>query len=117
MKYVGATNVPDWGTDQDPPGYTLSLDVSSNGTYLYSKTYTDDARGRCGHTGDGWVFPSDHNYTSSAICWSYNKTAFSTNLHWMGGNGSDVVGSAFSGGELRFGASSNPTSSAAIYVK
>jgi hypothetical protein len=80
MKYVGATNVPDWGTDQDPPGYTLSLDVSSNGSYLYSKTYTDDTRGRCTHVGDGWVFPSDHNYTNGIVGYNaaYNSETAST---------------------------------------
>lgn len=116
MKYVGSANAPSWGTDQDPTAYTLYLDSSSNGNYLYSKAYGNDTRGRCTHVGDGWVFPSDHNYTNSAICWSYNKTAFSTNFHWMGGNGNEnSTGYSYSGGELRFGL--NSTSSAAVYVK
>jgi hypothetical protein len=116
MKYVGATNVPTWGTDQDPPGYTLSQDPSSNGVYLFSRVYTDDTRGRCGHENNGWYWPSDHNYTSSAICWSFNQNTFATNLHWMGGNGNtDGVGFAYSGGEIRWGL--NSTTSMAVYVK
>jgi hypothetical protein len=116
-KYVGTQNIPAWGTDLDPTGYTWSLDSSSNGQYLYAKTYGNDTQGRCGHENNGWYWPSDHNYTNNAICWSFNANTFASNLHWMYGSGStdSSTGGGYAGGEVRFGKDS--FTSMAIYVK
>jgi hypothetical protein len=116
-KYVENTNMPNWGTDRDPTGYTLSLDSSSNGNYLYSKTYTNDPQGRCQHaSGANWIWPSDHNYSNDAICWGFYPLWFGSNLHWMGGNGNvSGTGYSYAGGEKYFG--NNSSTSMAVFVK
>jgi hypothetical protein len=113
-KYVENTNIPSWGTDRDPTGYTLSLDPSSNGNYLFARTYSNDTRGRCTHNSGSFQWPSDHNYTSDAICWGFYPGYFGSNLHWMGGSGGGT-GTAYASGEKYFGATSNDAM--AVYVK
>lgn len=115
-KYVENQNMPQWGTDRDPTGYTLSLDSSSNGTYANSKTYTNDAQGRCTHdSGGAFMWSSDHNYSNAAICWGFYPGWLGSNLHWMGGNGdSSSIGYGYAGGEIYFGRTSN---AAAVYVR
>ena len=106
--------MPQWGTDRDPTGYTLSADPSSNGNYLYSKTYTNDPQGRCGHASSQWQWSSDHNYTNDAICWGFYPGWFGSNLHWMGGAGGGS-GYSYAGGEKYFGQSSG--TAMAVYLK
>lgn len=115
-KYVENQNMPQWGTDRDPTGYTFSLDSSSNGNYLYARTYTDDTRPRCTHSSGVYMWSSDHNYTNAAICHGFYPQWFGSNLHWMGGNGDSAgIGFAYAGGEIYFGNNSN--SAMAVYVK
>ena len=93
-------NLPLFGTDLDPTAdYTLSLDMSSNGTYNYVVRYQNDTRGRCNHVTNVWI--SDHNYnatsiiappTSLPICWTIGIDRVVTNLHWMSGLGTQSSG-------------------------
>jgi len=109
-----------FGTDLDPTSnYTLSLDMTSDGSYEYSCTYTNDARGRCNSTTNYWI--SDHNYNgtfngsappnSAGVpqCWTIGTDRVVTNLHWMSGT------SVGSGGNLALG--SGADTSFAIYIK
>lgn len=113
-KYVENTNMPSWGTDRDPTGYTLLTDPSSSGNYLYSRAYGNDPQGRCGHAASQFQWSSDHNYTNDAICWSFQPGWFGSNLHWMGGAGGGSS-YAYAGGEKYFGNSSS--NSMAVYLK
>lgn len=120
LEYSSA--MTDWGTDQDPTSnYTFRLDPTSNGTYSFFGTYSNDTRPRCEHgSGQDWRWFSDHNYSytggtlpaglNSAQCFSHRSTYFGSNLHWMSG-----IANAQSGGELRWG--EGATSSYAIFVK
>lgn len=109
LSYTGT--LPPFGTDLDPAGtYTMSLDMTSDGTYEYSATYVDDPRGRCNHTTNFWI--SDHNYNGSfsatppynsiPICWTIGFDRVVTNLHWMSGLASQSAGSTLWGSEAPF---------------
>lgn len=125
---VASGTLGNWGTAIDPTTtHTLSLDMTSDGTYEYSCTYTNDTRSLCGPdnywsgVGGGAIWYIDHNYngTFSAsppnssgvpICYGFDATGFGTNLHWMSGL------STGSGASIGWGGTSN-SSSAAIFIK
>lgn len=121
FEYSAGTIAP-WGTLFDPTAnYTLKLDMTSDGTYEYYATYSNDARGLCGHGGNtSWQWVSDHNYAyvsgsipsslNTAQCWGHYPNYAGTNLHWMSG-----IAGVQSGGEILWGNLS--TNSYAVYVK
>ena len=114
-RYEGGQALSNWGTGQDPTSsYGLDLDLTSNGTYDYQTTYTDDTRALCtsccSHIANIWV--SDHNFnatgtlptgTSHPICWTFGTTHVHTNLHWMAKDNSS------SGGTVSWGGSGSGT--------
>lgn len=99
-KLIYNGTLPPFGTDLDPGQYTLSLDMTSDGTYEYSATYLEDSRGRCNHTTNFWI--SDHNYNgtfsstppvnSTPVCWTIGFDRVVTNLHWMSGLAAQSAG-------------------------
>lgn len=101
-KLAYTSTLPVFGTDLDPTSnYILYLDMTSDGSYEYYCTYTNDTRGRCGHVPSYWI--SDHNYNgtfntppplnSVPICWTIGASAVYTNLHWMSGLATQSAGS------------------------
>ena len=113
-------NLPSWGTDLDPTGYTLRLSTNSSSTYQFFCTYTNDPQGRCGHGSSQFQWISDHNYFSSSnsfpaglgipICWGHYPQWTGTNLHWMSG-----IANTQSGGEIYWG--KNAASGFYIYIR
>ena len=117
-KLIYHGTLPPWGTDIDPQfGYSLSLDMNSDGGYDYAADYVVDGRGRCNHTTSYWI--SDHNYSATwmpqapynsvAMCWTIGGDRVVTNLHWMSGL------STQSGGDANWGGVS--TTAWAIYIR
>lgn len=122
--FTSSGTLGNFGTDVDPTTtYDLKLDLTSNGTWDHSVTYTNDTRGRCGHTAAGSkVWYSDHNYNYStstingigtAQCWSIGTNAIGTNLHWMASDSS--VDNGQSDGDVYWGV--NSIASAALWIK
>jgi len=124
---VNSGTLGNFGTAIDPTvSYTLSLDTTSDGTYDYSCTYTNDTRSLCGPNsywsgvGGGAIWYIDHNYNGSfsvtppynsvPICFGFDATGLGTNLHWMSGL------SSMSAGSIGWGGSSN-SSAASIFIR
>ena len=127
--YTSSGVLTNFGTDVDPTTtYDWRLDRTSNGTWDYTVTYTNDTQGRCAHAGAGSkVWYSDHNYNGSPgdingigmpICWSIGTQGIATNLHWMSQANWPNLNSGTPGqsaGEVYWGTDS--VASAALWIK
>jgi len=127
--FLSSGTLTNFGTDMDPTAtYDLKLDRERSGTWNYSVTYTNDTRGRCGHTGigSGKVWVSDHNYngTPGSVngvgiphCFSIGPNGVGTNLHWMSQAEPNLVSGNVgqSDGEMYWG--TNTDSSFALWIK
>lgn len=124
-KFAVASGVlANWGTSTDPTvTHTFSLDMTSDGTYEYSCTYTNDTRALCttwSGVGGGVLWYTDHNYNgtfgasppnaSAPQCYGFLATGFGTNLHWMSGLSTQSTGATGWGG-------TSNSSSASIFIK
>ena len=122
ISMIGGWGAHTWRDGNYEISYTHQkwLDMTSDGTWDYGASYTNDTRSLCAHSSGTRVFWADHNYngnyittaapvSSLATCFSCKSTHFGTNLHWMSGL------STQSGGDLLWGFDSS--SSACMYME